>query len=214
MEKNRYVFMKIIAAAFSVIIMIQGTRAQTILQLNVNQPDELIADAGSDVSIDVGNNTILGGSPVASGGTGNVAYLWSYAVFLNDNTIARPTAQPPGNVNFRVTVTDERGCTASDDILVIVIGGTLIGETQEGDGLTIYPNPASERFIIKLEQVRSSEINIALIDMSGQVVHQDVIESSDTSASAEIDVHKLSKGAYILRIYGDFGSMHRQIILE
>ena len=214
MEKNRYVLMRLLIAAIFGILIIQGAKTQTTLQLNVDQPDELKADAGPDVSIDVGNSTIIGGSPVAVGGTGNMTYLWSYPEYLNDRNIANPTAQPPGNLSFRVTVTDERGCTANDKILVIVIGGTLIGETKEGGGLTIYPNPASGTFIINLEQIKSSEIRIALINMSGQVVYQDVIESADTSVSAEVDVYGHPKGAYILRIYGDFGSMYRQIILK
>lgn len=214
MERNRFVFMKLLLTAITGVLMIQNAQSQTALQLNVNQPAELTVDAGSDVSIDVGNNTIIGGSPAATGGTGNLIYSWLPSEFLNDETLANPTAQPPGDVIFNVTVTDERGCTATDEILVIVIGGTLIGETEESTILKIYPNPTSGKFTINFEQVKSSEIRIALINSSGQVVYQDVIKSAYSSVSTDVDITGLSKGVYFLRIYGDFDSIYRQIILK
>jgi len=214
MEKNRFVFMKLLLPAITVVLMIQGAKSQTTLRVNVNQPNELTVDAGLDVSIDVGNNTIIGGSPTATGGTGNLTYSWLPSEFLDDETLANPTAQPPGNVTFNVTVTDERGCTTTDEILVIVIGGTLIGETEESTILKIYPNPTSGKFTINFEQVKSSEIKIALINLSGQVFYQDVIKSACSSVSTDVNIKGLSKGVYLLRIYGDFDSIYRQIILK
>lgn len=206
--------MKLLLTTITGVLITQGAKSQTTLQLNVNQPDELTVDAGSDVSIDVGNNTIIGGSPTATGGMGNLTYMWLPSEFLNDETLANPTAQPPGNVTFKVTVTDERGCTAADEILVIVIGGTYIGETDENTILKVYPNPTSGKFTISFEQVKSSEIRIALISMSGHVVYQDVIKSANSSVSTDVNIAGLSKGIYLLRIYGDFDSIYRQIILK
>ena len=206
--------MKLLLTTIAGALMTHSVKSQTALQLNVNQPDELTVDAGSDLSIDVGNNTIIGGSPTATGGTGSLTYMWLPSEFLNDEALANPTAQPPGNVTFNVTVTDERGCTATDEILVIVIGGTLIGETDENTMLTVYPNPTSGKFTINFEQVKSHEIRIALINMSGHVVYQDVIKSANSSVSTDVNIADLSKGIYFLRIYGDFDSTYRQIILK
>ncbi|HJX71387.1 MAG TPA: PKD domain-containing protein, partial [Bacteroidales bacterium] len=120
MKKNRFFLLQLFLPVFCSISLIQGTKSQTSFQLGVYQPAELKVDAGTDVSIDVGKNTILGGSPTASGGTGNLAYLWLPSEYLNDKTLSNPTAQPPGNVTFNVKVSDERGCTAVDHILVTV----------------------------------------------------------------------------------------------
>ncbi len=214
MEKNRFVLMKIFLTSIFGILLIQGTKSQTVLRLSVNQPSELMVDAGSDATIDVGNNTILGGSPTASGGTGSLTYIWFPPQYVNDETLANPTAQPPGNMTFNITVTDARGCTTTDKILVIVIGGTALGETKENACLEIYPNPTSGLFTLHLEQVGSTDIYIALINVSGKVVYQDVIRNINGFVTSDVDISGLSKGSYFLRINGDFEPIYRQIILK
>src|SRR4030042_4557204 len=100
MKKHLFFLLQLFLPVFCSISWIQGTKSQTSFRLGVNQPAEIKVDWGTDVSIDVGNNTILGGSPTASGGTGNPAYLWLPSEYLNDETQSNPTAQPPGNVTF------------------------------------------------------------------------------------------------------------------
>jgi len=214
MNNTRLFLIKFILPAILSFSLLQGIKSQTFFRLNVNQPEELIVDAGSDVSIDVGNNTILGGSPTASGGTGNLTYLWTASVYLDDETLPNPTAQPPGNLTFNVTVTDERGCTADDEIFVTVIGGTYLTEAEEDAVLKIYPNPTPGLFTIDIREVKSTEFQILLINMSGKVILQKIIQCHGSSVSTDIDISGMSKGAYFLRINGDNESIHRQIILK
>lgn len=192
----------------------EGTNSQTALKLNVNQPPELIVNAGSDVSIDVGNNTPIGGSPSASGGTGILTYQWLPYEYLDDATIANPTATPPGNVNFVLTVSDERGCTSIDEIRVIVIGGTAIEEENSDFNLKIYPNPTSGIFTINLDHNGSNEIQIVLYNITGQKVHQATLKNPDSFISADINISELSKGSYFLLIRTDNNNIYRQIILK
>ncbi len=214
MKNTRLFLMQLILPAIISFSLIQGIKSQTFFRMNVNQPEELKADAGSDVSIDVGNNTILGGSPTASGGTGNLTYLWTSPSYLDDKTLPNPTAQPPGNLTFYVTITDERGCTADDEIVVTVIGGTYLTETEENAVLNIYPNPTSGMFTIDIKEVKSTEFQIILINMSGKVILQKIIQCYGSSVSTDFDISGMSKGAYFLRINGDNESIHRQIILK
>ncbi len=71
------------------------------------------ADAGSNVSINSGQSTTL----TATGGT---SYAWSTGA-----TTAGITVTPGGTVTYTVTVTDGNGCTATDQVTVTVLGGTL-----------------------------------------------------------------------------------------
>ena len=73
------------------------------------------ADAGNNVSICIGENTVLN----ASGGTN---YSWSPSIGLSSTTIANPTANPITTTTYTVTVTDGNGCSDTDDVTVTVNG--------------------------------------------------------------------------------------------
>ncbi len=106
---------------------------------------QCFADAGKDTTACVINNydtLTLGGSPTASGGSGNYTYAWTayleisptlkfYASdFLDDTTIANPRLINPyfQGLSYYVTVIDSSGNTCSDSIRVEfcrLIGGLI-----------------------------------------------------------------------------------------
>ena len=86
----------------------------------VDEPELLIANAGADVSLCFGENTVLGGAPVATGGTGPYTYLWSPAGELSSATDSTPVATPAANRTYECVVTDSHGCTASSSVDVTV----------------------------------------------------------------------------------------------
>jgi hypothetical protein len=76
-------------------------------------PDAFI---GSNVSqVNIGG---FGSSPSASGGTAPYTYAWLPVTNLNSATAANPIANPPANANYVLTVTDNVGCTKTDNVTV------------------------------------------------------------------------------------------------
>jgi gliding motility-associated-like protein len=73
------------------------------------------ADAGHDFVVPVYSQVTLGGNPTSSG---LVSYSWAPSFYLSDPSIANPVASNTINMVFTVTITDEKGCIASDSILV------------------------------------------------------------------------------------------------
>jgi PKD repeat protein len=71
------------------------------------------ADAGADVAVCTGSSTTLG----ASGGT---QYSWSPATDLSNPNIANPVCTPAAAITYTVTVTDNNGCVATDDVDVTI----------------------------------------------------------------------------------------------
>lgn len=73
------------------------------------------ADAGIDQAVCSGNNAIIGTSQIA-----NNTYIWSPTTALNNAHIATPTANPFNQTTYTVTVTNNYGCTSSDQMVVYV----------------------------------------------------------------------------------------------
>ncbi|MBX3101556.1 MAG: gliding motility-associated C-terminal domain-containing protein [Bacteroidetes bacterium] len=87
--------------------------------------NNIVADAGSDVTICVNGSTTL----QATGGT---EYLWLPATGLSDNTIANPIASPTGNTTYTVSVGDGSGCFFTDEVTVFVSNnGSVIASSSD-----------------------------------------------------------------------------------
>ncbi|MBN2273043.1 MAG: T9SS type A sorting domain-containing protein [Bacteroidales bacterium] len=198
----------------AVIILPHPLKSQTFFEVKVNQPPVLTADAGEDVSIDPGMSTILGGSPAATGGTGSLTSAWKPAYYIADTELENPQATPAGNVTYILTVTDERGCTASDEIIVTVIGGSGVKDNVSENEFIIYPNPNNGIFTLGILNNRTSDIQISILTMTGQVVHNETIPSAGKSSSVSVNISSLPRGSYIMLISSDLNEIYRHIILN
>ena len=94
-----------------------------------------VADAGVDKTIPSCSlvGTAIGGTPVASGGTGPYTYLWSPPSGLSFTNVANPNVTGIGATStYTLKVTDANGCTASNDVVVNVTGSTLAVNVSAG----------------------------------------------------------------------------------
>ncbi|OQX77888.1 MAG: hypothetical protein B6D61_06495 [Bacteroidetes bacterium 4484_249] len=103
----------------------------------VNQPP--VANAGSDDNIIVTTTVQLNGS--ATGGEPPYSYLWSPATGLDDPALPNPLAGPLVTTNYTLSVTDDNGCTGSDNMVLTVnqiptfnVSG-FVTDIQNGEGL-------------------------------------------------------------------------------
>ncbi len=87
--------------------------SQSVDQVTVTVFSLPDADAGPNVAICEGGSTTL----EATGGT---TCNWEPSYFLSDPGICNPVANPPADITYTVTVTDDNGCKNNDDVDVIV----------------------------------------------------------------------------------------------
>jgi len=71
------------------------------------------AEAGTNQAICIGNTATF----IASGGN---LYNWSPAADLNNSAIASPVASPTVTTTYTVTVTDNNGCSATDNLILTI----------------------------------------------------------------------------------------------
>ena len=78
--------------------------------------DELLASAGEDATICLGESVLLGGTPSAQGGDGNYSFSWNN----NAGSEANPMVSPTETTTYTLTVIDGTGKEVVDDITITV----------------------------------------------------------------------------------------------
>ncbi|MCB9351762.1 MAG: hypothetical protein H6573_30355 [Lewinellaceae bacterium] len=102
----------------------------------LEEPEPLVANAGLNSAICLGNPATLNAS--ATGGDGNYSYTWSD----NLGNTATVTATPDSSTEYYVDITDGKGCTGRDTVLVFVgdsLEPAINGDTSfcQGQGTTL-----------------------------------------------------------------------------
>lgn len=136
------------------------------------------------------------------GGVMPYLYNWSNgdAADLADSLL-------PGD--YEVTVTDANGCEVLDTITVR-IDSTISAISPELEMLDIqlYPNPATDRLQVEIDQLPTEAVSLSIVDLSGRVV----MERPVTDSLTTLDMTELQAGMYLVRISVD-GSVARHLKL-
>lgn len=114
------VFANLLAGTY--IITVQDARGCVAFDTaTIVQPEQLIVQAGADVTINLGFDTQLE-AIIINPPNRPADFLWSPDASLSPSAdIYNPTAMPLATTTYTVTATDETGCTATDALTVTVI---------------------------------------------------------------------------------------------
>jgi len=85
------------------------------------------ADAGNNQAMCIGNSATLS----ATGGT---SFIWSPAADLNNSLISNPIASPTVTTTYQVTVSDNNGCSATDNMVLTI---NPLPPANAGNNITI-----------------------------------------------------------------------------
>jgi hypothetical protein len=159
-----------------------------------NQPAKLVADAGPDVVAKVGEERTLGGDPIATGGTPPYSVIWSPADGLSDPEDTHPQIMvEEEGATYVLTVTDDKGCTASDEIIITaeVITAVISDHDKE---FQVFPNPSKSWLVVRLSGVEGG--NMTVVDSRGTSVMTGMLNVGEN----RFDVSSFRSGQYFLRL--------------
>jgi hypothetical protein len=89
------------------------------------------------------------------------------------------------------------------------------GIAPEGNGVEVYPNPATDYVDIKLFGVSPRKFSIDVINISGTIVNSGIIKFIDSYFYIQrIEVGNLKKGYYFIRVVSDDGLISRTFKIE
>ncbi|UKJ09014.1 gliding motility-associated C-terminal domain-containing protein [Solitalea lacus] len=144
-------FFPIQAGPGSHVIQLQYSSAGGIcsktLSFNINVKQSPIANAGEDISIDLGQSAQLMGSVSID----VTSYIWSPSASLSNPQSLNPIATPIENTSYILSGVASNGCTCSDTVIVRVFSDLKIpnvfspnndnvNDTWKIDGILNYPN--------------------------------------------------------------------------
>jgi len=187
--------------------------SQTYIQVNITQPALLLANAGNDTTIVLGDSIILGGTPAASGGTTGYSYSWAPSTWLNNDTLANPTAIPNDTILYTLFVTDANGCADSNSIKVNVTNAVSLENLSDDNLIKIFPNPSHGKIEIELSDINTS-FNLTISNNSGQIIFYKQYEKGLLKNKNIIDLTDAAKGDYYLRIKNATLDITKKIILN
>jgi hypothetical protein len=97
-----------------------------------------------------------------------------------------------------ITIYDHTTTTGIDDV------------NSQGPQFDLFPNPASDLIRIRVDQLNERS-TLSVIDMMGQVVHEQIIEGNITH---DVDVASFSDGVYFCRISGTDRVLVRKFVIS
>ncbi|MFZ4399874.1 MAG: T9SS type A sorting domain-containing protein [Bacteroidales bacterium] len=153
-------------------------------------------------------------------------YNWSWGDGTQD-TISFPTHtySTAGYYNICLTITDSVGCTvtycdssylqksanAIISITVVPQGYLRIAKNGLSDKIKIYPNPASDKLTIDLQQLKNLQNTmVSIYDIQGKVILKKNISQPQT----ELYISSFAKGVYVVKVSNDQNSIVTKFVKE
>jgi len=143
------------------------------------------------------------------------SYLWSNGD-TNRYTTVGTTGLVYDELTISVTVSNAEGCAADTTLMMIFDWDYCYGLDEFDFKLNakVFPNPSTGKVWVEAMQL-SGTAEIRIINILGELKHSISFEvPSDGHLKEEIDLSSLPRGAYIIHIRTDEGSLATELILH
>ncbi len=156
---------------------------------------------------DLGRDTIIGFKKIQETPltlevpAGYDAYIWSNG--KTSNSIVIDESISLGEHTYFVAVTNEFGCQGYDTIIVEIYNDASVSSYPNAE-INVYPNPAQSSITLKAEGVNEN-LRMEILDLRGRLVIQQDLTVHHNTIKEQVDISKLAKGNYIVRLLGEQG---------
>ncbi len=146
-------------------------------------------------------------------------YNWSWGDGTHDTTaLPTHTYATAGYYNICLSITDSVGCTATYcdssylqkspnaiiSVTVVAQGSLGIAVNEISEKIKIYPNPATNKLFIDLQQLTNLQnTTISIYDIQGKLILQQTIAQTQTV----LNICSFAKGVYMVKVSNEIHSM-------
>lgn len=125
------------------------------------------------------------------------------------NNTFNPFLAGIGSHEITYSYTDTSGCTNQTSLILFV--DVCQGTPETESGLLVYPNPASDFLMVKMQD-NSTLQQITLTNMLGIQVYRN--ENPDSNETVSIPLQNLPSGNYLLRVISKNKHVLKQVIVK
>jgi hypothetical protein len=87
-------------------------------------------------------------------------------------------------------------------------------DNLQEDAVHVYPNPARDAVYVRVDTRSEEEVTVELVNLSGQVLHTEVITSGDHSASTRLDLTEYQSGIYFVQVKSSTSNYFYKIVKQ
>jgi|GEM_PF-521868 len=141
-------------------------------------------------------------------------------------TVSTTVTLPAGQQTLRVYNSDAKGngwnfnwweiTNATTSTASIAANGTLesIADLDAADAFDVYPNPVTDRFVLKLSSAYAGKMTVQVFSISGALQKQFSLSKAAGATQTYLNISDLTKGEYILKVTaGDWSDTKKLIKL-
>nr|NQU89632.1 T9SS type A sorting domain-containing protein [Bacteroidota bacterium] len=168
------------------------------------------------VSIPVLNNDIIQ-APVSVNIEQHATQGSSYIPFTNPNIINYVPAEGfygLDSIVYKIAYQAEPSLFSNATIYINVINSNGIDDPSERFGISISPNPASDKINIDFDSKHNSAATIDIIDLTGRCVYSQNIAVSSGMNNFQIINQRIPSGIYMLRFTQTQSSVIKKLIIN
>jgi hypothetical protein len=169
-----------------------------VITLNFQVP----AGTGYKLGTDATQNNVLWGNPSPRLKRSQGAAV-SYPYLINNLVSIYNSTQGLSVYYYFYNWEIEKTSTVCTSALTPVLAEVLITGTKElneNGQIQIYPNPASEFITLSTAKNINSNVQINIIDVAGRLAQQVSYNNMQAQVPQQIDISKLSKGVYFVKL--------------
>ncbi|MDP1800357.1 MAG: T9SS type A sorting domain-containing protein, partial [Bacteroidota bacterium] len=154
--------------------------------------------------------TVCDQDPVTITASGATTYTWSNTG--GNNASATYTF----GVDFTYTVTGANGgCISTQTVAISVLNCVGLVELGANEAsFNVFPNPATDNIILKLNESKNIDVTVELFDVTGKLVLKQNASFSKDKGECKLNISSLAHGIYSLRLSSKSGTSQSLKIMK